>query len=170
MGARERGEEAERRVHDYLVGRGLEPLGRNWRRRLGELDLILRERTATGDVIVFVEVRYRHHPDLGGGLASVDAHKRARLRRAARAWLQRHADPDQAARIDVIAVGPAARRPPADVGHPGEPGSGSPRRAGQGPVDGDEGLRAGRLARLGEDDDGRPLMLEWVVNAVEEDG
>ena len=173
MRTKERGDDAEQQVHDYLVGRGLEPLGRNWRRRLGELDLIFRERTPDGPVIVFVEVRYRRHPALGGGLSSVDARKRARLRRAARAWLQCSGDPDQAARIDVIAVGPyetpsAAMTAPSARHAPGH-ASGEPsarrtsaERLGE--------LDAGLVVPLGRDAEDRPLALVWVVNAVEEDG
>ena len=142
---------------DYLRGRGLEPLARNWQRRFGELDLVLRERTPDGPVIVFVEVRYRRYAAFGGALASVDAGKRARLRRAARAWLQRHGDPDDIARIDVVAIGPDTGGPStAGPDASGEPGS-------------SDGLHAGETVALGTDADGRPLILEWVVNAVEED-
>ena len=146
---------------DYLVSRGLEPLARNWQRRLGELDLVLRERTPDGPVTVFVEVRYRRYAAFGGGLASVDVGKRARLRRAARAWLQRHGDPDDIARIDVVAVGPDAGSPRA-----GRPNADRPDPAVRNPGDGEP--RAGEVVPLGADADGRPLILEWVVNAVED--
>ena len=169
------GREIERRVRDFLVRRGLEPVAENWHRRVGEIDLVMREPAEAGrhgaageDTIVFVEVRYRRHRSLGGGLESVDAAKRARLRRVARAWLQRHGDVERAARIDVIAVAPQARR------GAGEPGAGQARTdAGADPDEtgtvGDGPLDAGIVATLGDDAEGRPLVLEWVVNAVEDD-
>ena len=110
-------------------------------------------------MIVFVEVRYRRYAAFGGALASVDAGKRARLRRAARAWLQRHGDPEDVARIDVVAVGP-------DTGGPSAVG---PETDGK-PGSFDGRLQAGEIAALGTDADGRSLILEWVVNAVEQDG
>jgi putative endonuclease len=55
----------------------------NWRRRCGELDLVARE----GDVLVFVEVRFRQRDDFGGAAASITATKRARMVAAASLYL-----------------------------------------------------------------------------------
>lgn len=52
----------------------------------GELDLVMRE----GDVLVFVEVRYRRNAAFGGGAASVDGFKQRKLIIAAQQFLQRH--------------------------------------------------------------------------------
>ena len=75
---------------------------------------------ATG-TIVFVEVRYRGDVRRGGAAASVDARKRGRLRLAASAWLQRHADPRRPARIDVVGLAPGARAGAPVRARPGEP-------------------------------------------------
>lgn len=96
-GARERGELAERLAAEHLRARGLEVIERNWRRRFGELDLVLRE----GGTIVFVEVRLRTHSGFGGAGASIDAAKRRRLLAAAQAWL---AGRDLPCRFDVVLI------------------------------------------------------------------
>lgn len=100
-----RGRDAERLARDFLIERGLEPLDRNWSRRLGEIDLVMRE--PRSDTIVFVEVRYRSGTAGVDGVESIDHRKQARLRRSALAWLQHHRALDRPARIDVIGIGPA---------------------------------------------------------------
>jgi putative endonuclease len=85
---------------DHLQRAGLQLLTRNFTCRLGELDLVMRER----DCIVFVEVRYRGSNQRGDGAASVGAAKRTKLVRAAEVCLQAH--PQWAAspcRFDVVA-------------------------------------------------------------------
>lgn len=91
---------AERRACRFLESRGLACLERNYRRRIGEIDLVMREQAS--NTIVFVEVRYRQRCDYGSALDSIDYRKQAKLRRTANAWLQQHADERTAARIDVV--------------------------------------------------------------------
>lgn len=143
------GAEAEALARALLVEHGLAPLATNWRRRLGEIDLVMQEpRSGT---IVFVEVRYRRHRELGDGAESVDAAKRRRLRRAALAWLQRHADDDASARIDVVAVGPPT---PLERARYADGATAVPRAG--------EPLGA-RVALRGR------CLLEWTIDAVGED-
>lgn len=82
------GAAAERLAADYLLGRGLRLVERNFRVRGGEIDLVCRD----GGTTVFVEVRLRSRKDFGGAAASVTATKQARLVLAARHWLQRHGE------------------------------------------------------------------------------
>jgi putative endonuclease len=77
------GAQAEALAAEFLAGRGLAIVARNWRRRVGELDLVARD----GDVLVFVEVRLRQRGDFGGAAASITAAKRARMVAAANAYL-----------------------------------------------------------------------------------
>ena len=101
----------EQRALEFLHGAGLQLLERNWRSRFGELDLVMRD----GDVVVFVEVRYRRDPRFGGSAASVGAAKRAKLTRAAQAFLQAH--PRLASlpcRFDVVAFDGNADAPASD--------------------------------------------------------
>jgi putative endonuclease len=91
----------ERAAQRELERAGLRLRAANVRYRFGELDLVMDE----GEVLVFVEVRYRRGQDFGGGAASVDARTRLRLARAASAFLA--ATPAlarRACRFDVVAI------------------------------------------------------------------
>lgn len=69
------GDDAEALAEGYLKERGLTPVTRNYRSRFGEIDLIMRE----GDVLVFVEVRFRASNDFGGAVESIHVAKQRRL-------------------------------------------------------------------------------------------
>lgn len=69
----------------FLERKGLQVIERNYRCRLGEIDLVARE----GATTVFVEVRQRSSAAFGGAAASITAAKRQRLLRAARHYLSR---------------------------------------------------------------------------------
>ena len=85
---------------------GLTLLLRNYRCRMGELDLIAR---ADPDVLVIAEVRRRSRSDYGGGAASVDHRKRARILRASRhLLLMQPALARLRGRFDVLDLRPAA--------------------------------------------------------------
>ena len=79
------GAEGEDRAARFLADHGLELVARNYRTRLGEIDLIARE----GATLVFVEVRLRKDARFGGAVESVTARKRARIATAARQYLMR---------------------------------------------------------------------------------
>jgi putative endonuclease len=97
--ARRRGEAAEALAARFLAGRGLEIVARNYRTRLGEVDLVARE----GEVLVFVEVRLRSWAAYGGAAASVDWRKQRRIVAAARHYLSRlRAEPR--CRFDVLTI------------------------------------------------------------------
>jgi putative endonuclease len=76
---------AEDRAADHLARHGLEIIARNFRTRLGEIDLVAKE----GDVLVFVEVRMRASGSFGGALESITPAKQRRLRAAASQFLQK---------------------------------------------------------------------------------
>jgi putative endonuclease len=62
---------------------GYEILDRNWRRREGEIDLIVRQ----GKTVVFCEVKTRSSDRFGSGAESVLDAKQRRIRRLAARWL-----------------------------------------------------------------------------------
>ncbi|HTL14388.1 MAG TPA: YraN family protein [Thermomonas sp.] len=110
---RTRGDAVEDAALAFLQGRGLRPLARNAQSRGGELDLVLLDADAGGDVLVFVEVRFRAGDAFGGGAASVDARKRRKLVHAARVFLARHPRyAEHPCRFDVVEADgdPAAPR------------------------------------------------------------
>lgn len=93
------GAAAEDQAADYLQRQGLRLLARNWRCRLGELDLIMRD----GETLVFVEVRSRASAAFGGAGASITPAKQAKLIRAAEHFLLRQAHRG-ACRFDAILI------------------------------------------------------------------
>ena len=65
------GPRAEALAADYLARRGLTIVGRNFRTRFGEIDLIARD----GRTLVFVEVRLRRSLRFGGAVESITGKK-----------------------------------------------------------------------------------------------
>jgi putative endonuclease len=74
------GSAAEERAAQLLRLAGYEILARNFRCRMGELDIVARR----GTLLVIAEVRLRSSGRFGGPGASITAAKRARIVRAAR--------------------------------------------------------------------------------------
>ena len=98
-----RGALAEAYAAGYLSARGLRLLERNFRCRLGEIDLIMR--TVEPTCLVFVEVRYRRSSHYGSALASVTPIKQQRLARTAATYLaQRPSLSELPARLDVLGL------------------------------------------------------------------
>ena len=91
------GEDAAER---WYVGRGFRLLARNWRCRIGELDLVL----ARGDVLVVCEVKARRGSRYGAGWEAVDGRKRAKLRSLAEAFLLSRDLRPRSVRFDVASV------------------------------------------------------------------
>lgn len=79
--------------------RGFELVARNWRCRVGELDLVLRR----GNLVVFCEVKARRGSALGGPFDAVDHRKQRKIRSVAQAFLALGPGPD-AVRFDVASV------------------------------------------------------------------
>jgi putative endonuclease len=100
---------AETVAADYLRAQGLEILERNYLRRLGELDIVARDR----DVLVIAEVRTRATDRYGGAAASVDPRKQQRLIRATSQLLQQRRDLARLpVRFDVVVVSEIYRERP----------------------------------------------------------
>jgi putative endonuclease len=94
-----RGEPAENLAAAFLESAGLKIIERNYRCRLGEIDLV----AASGATLVFVEVRARHSEAFGGAAGSITAAKRKRVVAAARHYLLRHRT-SSACRFDVVLI------------------------------------------------------------------
>ena len=76
---------------------GYEILERNWRRREGEVDLIVRR----GATVVFSEVKTRSSDRFGTGAESVLPAKQRRIRRLAYRWLSEITPAVGRARVEV---------------------------------------------------------------------
>lgn len=96
-----RGADGEQRAKVYLEKRGLHYVTKNFRRKGGEIDLIMRHHTT----LVFIEVRYRQHADHGNGLESITRAKQQRIINTARQYLQQHQLTEHVhCRFDAIAI------------------------------------------------------------------
>ncbi len=103
----QRGEDAESIALSWLKTQGLTLVTRNYSRKCGEIDLIMRQ----GQNLVFVEVRYRKNRAFGGAEESITRRKQNKIRKTAESFLQqyRNGQYDQC-RFDVIAItGPRDR-------------------------------------------------------------
>lgn len=97
---RDKGLRSEQRALDYLLAEGLTLLSRNYRCRLGEIDLVMKDQ----DCLVFVEVRYRAANRFADAAGSVDLRKQVKIRRTAQYYLGRHRElTDYPVRFDVVA-------------------------------------------------------------------
>jgi putative endonuclease len=95
------GRDAEARAAAFLQAAGLTLLTRNYRCRMGELDIVAREQA----VLVVAEVRLRSRDDYGGAAASVTGRKQRRIVRATRHLLAaRPALARLPIRFDVLVV------------------------------------------------------------------
>ena len=92
-----RGEAAAERRY---VAHGYRVVARNWRCRIGELDLVV----SRGSTLVICEVKTRRGSRFGGGFEAVDARKRQKLRALAEVFLQQHGGGGAAIRFDVASV------------------------------------------------------------------
>ena len=93
---------AEDEAARLLERHGLAIIARNYRTRLGEIDLIARD----GEVLVFVEVRMRASDSHGDAAESITRSKRRRIESAARHFLARLGS-EPPCRFDVVTVGSA---------------------------------------------------------------
>jgi len=93
------GDFGERAAADYLAYRGYTVVTRNFRTRLGEIDLIMRGEK----YLLFVEVKTRRAGSMVSGEEAVGYHKQQRLRAAAEYYLAGHSTALQP-RFDVICI------------------------------------------------------------------
>lgn len=92
---------AERTAEHHLCRNGLEPIARNFRCRLGEIDLI----AIDDDELVFVEVRQRGPGSYSPAGTTVDRRKQQKLIRTAALFTARHPQYGLCVmRFDVVAI------------------------------------------------------------------
>lgn len=104
LSCRELGTAGERYAEAFLAQHKFRILDRNWRCRIGEIDIICV--SDIDDVLAFVEVKTRTSTRFGSGAEAITAAKMRRLRMLAELWLEHHPHAPMTAtvRIDVIAV------------------------------------------------------------------
>lgn len=95
-----RGARSEELATAHLVGAGFLIVERNYKTKLGELDIIARD----GEVLVFVEVRSRSTADYGQAIEMVNIHKQRKVTRMAWQYIKNRRPTFQIARFDVIGI------------------------------------------------------------------
>ena len=95
------GSKAEDQAAEYLLGLGYSLVTRRYRGGGGEIDIIAWD----GDVLVFVEVKFRRS-GLVAPEAAVDQRKMSRLASAVDSYLASMGGIDVQVRYDVIGIGP----------------------------------------------------------------
>ncbi|HMV72024.1 MAG TPA: YraN family protein [Pseudomonadales bacterium] len=95
------GRAAEDHALQQLSAQGLRLVTRNFRCRLGEIDLVMRD----GDTLVFVEVRARSSARFGSAVETISVAKRRRLQASAALFIAWHPSlQHQPLRFDLFAV------------------------------------------------------------------
>ena len=91
----------EAKAAEYLSEKGYCVLARNYRCRMGEIDLVVRR----GDTVAFVEVKLRKDSSHGAPREFVTASKQQKLRMTASRYLMEHpAIAELQLRFDVIEI------------------------------------------------------------------
>jgi putative endonuclease len=94
------GRRGEAAVERLYVSRGYRVVARNWRCRIGELDLVL----ARGSTLVICEVKTRRGARFGGGYEAVDPRKRQKIRALAETFCVQYPIGQASVRFDVASV------------------------------------------------------------------
>jgi putative endonuclease len=94
------GSEGERAAAEFLEARGYRILDRNYRTRLGEIDLVAEE----GRILVFVEVKVRLNDRFGGPAAAITSAKQARIARLAQQYVMSRRLGERPCRFDVVLI------------------------------------------------------------------
>jgi len=97
---RELGMAGEEAACAFLRRKGYRILNRNYRCRMGELDIIARRRGQ----VVFCEVKARSGGEIEEALGAVDERRQDRMARTASHYLAAGGHAEQSCRFDVIAL------------------------------------------------------------------
>ena len=97
------GKLGEQEAVKLLQVQGYKIIERNFRTKLGEIDIIAQD----DDTICFVEVRTKTSPDEGHPLESISPHKCRKLTQAAWCYLKEKDLAEANVRFDVVAVVPS---------------------------------------------------------------
>jgi len=97
------GDLAENQALQHLTDSGLTLVTRNYRCKLGEIDLIMQDENH----LVFVEVRFRKNSAFGSALESVTVAKQHKVILATQHYLAQHnIGESKPSRFDVVGISP----------------------------------------------------------------
>lgn len=102
MNNREKGAQFESVASEYFLEKNYQILERNYSRKVGEIDLIVKDPNGT---LVFVEVKYRRKQKKGFPMEAVNVKKQQRIYRTAQWYLLEHPISSHiSCRFDVISI------------------------------------------------------------------
>lgn len=94
------GQSGEKLAANYLKKQGYKLIEINYRSKLGEIDIVAKDR----GTLVFIEVKTRSGEQYGSPAAAVTPTKQRQISRAAQCYLAEHQLFDTEARFDVVSV------------------------------------------------------------------
>lgn len=94
------GRRGEDRAADFLVSRGYKLLQRNYKSKLGEIDIIARDK----ETVCFIEVKSRNTVRFGLPQEAVSRLKQKQIAKVATMFLKENNLLDSFARFDVVSV------------------------------------------------------------------
>lgn len=101
LNTREQGNQLEDFAVNQLIKSGCKIIQRNFQCKLGEIDIIAMD----GNILIFVEVRYRKQQTYGGAMLSVDQKKQRKIINTANFYLQKNQLTNKkVCRFDVFAI------------------------------------------------------------------
>lgn len=101
MNTRKLGNEYEDLACEHLENLGMKIICRNYRRKIGEIDIIARD----GKELVFIEVKYRKNRKMGGALFAIPREKQQKIMRVAQWFMaERHIPADTFCRFDAVLI------------------------------------------------------------------
>ena len=105
------GQQGEIIAVKHLKRCGYRILERNYRNRLGEIDIVAKDR----DSIVFVEVKARRSPYYGNPKSAITSQKKAKISKVALMYLKKTGQLQASARFDVVAIDYSGAQPSVEL-------------------------------------------------------
>lgn len=102
MNRKEIGNEGEVKSVQFLKEKGYQIIERNYRKQIGEIDLIAKD--PVREEIVFVEVKTRRTQNFGFPEESITKRKREKIEQLAQCWLNEKKLEGSNWRIDVLSL------------------------------------------------------------------
>ena len=100
MNGVEKGRRGEDLAVAFLLQKGYRVIHRNWRMKIGEIDIIAED----SGTLVFCEVKSRSSLDYGSGAEAVNGQKQHRIMLTALLYMQHFHIIDKPCRFDVIEI------------------------------------------------------------------
>src|SRR5438105_5104073 len=94
------GELGEKIAERWLRRRGWKVVNRRFRNGHHDIDLVVEQ----DGTVAFVEVKARRGVEFGGPVAAVNWRKQKELTKSAQVWIDRHGNPEESYRFDVVGV------------------------------------------------------------------